>query len=424
MNDRPDDHDRGTTGGAAPGGRRRTLSEREFVGLLAAISATTALGIDMALPAFGDIRAGLGLAPDSTQVALTVTLYFLGLATAQVFYGPFTDRFGRKPVLYAGLALYGLGALGSAIAPTFEMLVVSRFVWGVGAAGPRALTLAIGRDLYDGDRLARILALVQAVFMVVPALAPLLGEAVLAFGSWRWVMAAPIALTLALALWLIRLPESLPPERRRPLTFRRTGETLAAVVRSRPTMGSTLAVMFDFGSFAAFLGSSQLLFDDVYGRDDQFAFFFAGMSLVMGSFVFGGSRLVQKIGADRVIVSLLPVTVVLSTLLALWSWQADGRPSFLGWFALITVINSFRTLLNPLLQAQAMEPMGRLAGTAAAVIGTITMGGGALLASFVDRAIDGSVTPLAVAYAGYGVIGLVAALWARGGRIDEPVTAT
>ncbi|MEM9564276.1 MAG: multidrug effflux MFS transporter [Actinomycetota bacterium] len=424
MNDRPDDHDRGTTGGAAPGGRRRTLSEREFVGLLAAISATTALGIDMALPAFGDIRTGLGLAPDSTRVALTVTLYFLGLATAQVFYGPFTDRFGRKPVLYAGLALYGLGALGSAIAPTFEMLVVSRFVWGVGAAGPRALTLAIGRDLYDGDRLARILALVQAVFMVVPALAPLLGEAVLAFGSWRWVMAAPIALTLALALWLIRLPESLPPERRRPLTFRRTGETLAAVVRSRPTMGSTLAVMFDFGSFAAFLGSSQLLFDDVYGRDDQFAFFFAGMSLVMGSFVFGGSRLVQKIGADRVIVSLLPVTVVLSTLLALWSWQADGRPSFLGWFALITVINSFRTLLNPLLQAQAMEPMGRLAGTAAAVIGTITMGGGALLASFVDRAIDGSVTPLAVAYAGYGVIGLVAALWARGGRIDEPVTAT
>ncbi len=437
MNDRPDPRDHGdhdgdgaeVDGGAATsaGGGRRPLSEREFVGLLAAISATTALGIDMALPAFGDIRAGLGLAPDSTRVALTVTLYFLGLASAQVIYGPFTDRFGRKPVLYAGLALYGLGALGSAVAPTFEVLVVSRFVWGVGAAGPRALTLAIGRDLYDGDRLARILALVQAVFMVVPALAPLLGEAVLAVGTWRWVMAAPIALTLALALWLTRLPESLPPEGRRPLTFRRTGETLGAVVRSRPTMGSTLAVMFDFGSFAAFLGSSQLLFDDVYDRGDQFAFYFAGMSLVMGTFVFGGSRLVDRIGADRVIVSLLPVTVGLSAVLALWAWQAGGRPGFLGWFALTTVINSFRTLLNPLLQAQAMEPMGRLAGTAAAVIGTITMGGGALLASFVDRAIDGSVTPLAAAYAGYGAIGLAAALWARGGRSDrtaEPATAT
>lgn len=179
-------------------GRRRTgptrsIGEREFVAILAAISATTALGIDMALPAFGEIRAGLGLAPASPRVALTVTLYFLGLSSAQMLYGPFADRFGRKPVLYFGLGLYGLGALGSALAPTFEILLLSRFVWGVGAAGPRALTLAIGRDLYDGDRLARILALAAAVFMVVPALAPLLGQGVLALSSWRWVMATPHA---------------------------------------------------------------------------------------------------------------------------------------------------------------------------------------------------------------------------------------
>lgn len=395
------------------------MSEGEFVAILAAISATTALGIDMALPAFSDIRAGLGLAPDSNRVALTVTLYFLGLASAQVLYGPFTDRFGRKPVLYAGLGLYALGALGSALAPTFEVLVISRFVWGVGAAGPRALTLAIGRDLYDGDRLARILAIATAVFMLVPAIAPLLGQAVLALGTWRWVMGAPILVTLALAIWLVRLPESLPPERRRPLTLARTGEAIRAVVRSRPTIGSTLATMFDFGSFAAFLGSSQLLFDDVYDRGDQFAYYFAGMSLVMGAVVFLGSRQVQRVGADRVITVALPFTVVLSVALAAWSMQSGGQPAFVGWFALITIINSMRTLVNPLLQAQAMGPMGDLAGTAAAVIGTISMGGGALLASVVDRAIDGSVTPLAIAYAGYGAIGLGFALWARGGHQPE-----
>ncbi|MEM7338488.1 MAG: multidrug effflux MFS transporter [Actinomycetota bacterium] len=398
---------------------RRPVSEGEFVAILAAISATTALGIDMALPAFSDIRAGLGLAPDSNRVALTVTLYFLGLASAQVLYGPFTDRFGRKPVLYAGLGLYALGALGSALAPTFEVLVISRFVWGVGAAGPRALTLAIGRDLYDGDRLARILAIATAVFMLVPAIAPLLGQAVLALGTWRWVMGAPILVTLALAIWLVRLPESLPPERRRPLTLARTGEAIRAVVRSRPTIGSTLATMFDFGSFAAFLGSSQLLFDDVYDRGDQFAYYFAGMSLVMGAVVFLGSRQVQRVGADRVITVALPFTVVLSVALAAWSMQSGGQPAFVGWFALITIINSMRTLVNPLLQAQAMGPMGDLAGTAAAVIGTISMGGGALLASVVDRAIDGSVTPLAIAYAGYGAIGLGFALWARGGHQPE-----
>ncbi len=389
------------------------MAEREFIAVLAAISATTALGIDMALPAFADIRTGLGLAPDSTRVALTVTLYFLGLASAQMLYGPFTDRFGRKPVLYVGLGLYALGALGSALAPTFGVLVASRFIWGVGAAGPRALTLAIGRDLYDGDRLARILAVVASVFMVVPALAPLLGQAVLSIGSWRWVMATPMAVTLMLAVWLTRLPESLPLERRRPITLGRTGDAIAAVFASRLTIGSALAVMFDFGAFAAFLGSSQLLFDDVYGRGDQFAYYFAGMSLFMGAVVFTGSRQVNRVGADRVIVVVLPTTVGLAVVVAVWSWQAGGRPAFFAWFAVLTVINSLRTLVSPLLQAQAMEPMGELAGTAAAVIGTITLGGGAVLASFVDRAIAGSVTPLALAYAGYGAIGLGFALWAR-----------
>lgn len=381
--------------------------------MLAAISAMTALGIDMALPAFTDIRLGLGLAADSPRVALTVTLYFLGLAGAQLLYGPFTDRFGRKPVLYTGFGLYVLGALGSALAPSFAALIASRFLWGVGAAGPRALTLAIGRDLFEGDRLARILAVVASVFMVVPAFAPLLGQAVLSLSSWRWVMAAPAGVTLLLAVWLIRLPETLPPHRRRPLTLGRTRQAVAAIFTSRVTTASALAVMFDFGSFAAFLGSIQLLFDDVYHRGDQFAYYFAGMSLIMGTVIFAGSRQVKKVGADRVIMVTLPTAVVLSIAVAVWSWQSGGQPSFFIWFALITVINSLRTLANPLIQAQAMEPMGEPAGTAAAVIGAITMGGGAILASFVDRAIAGSVTPLVMSYAGYGIIGLAFALWAR-----------
>ena len=407
-----------------PGPHR--IAERELVFLLGAISATTALGIDMALPAFTDIRLGLGLAVDSPRVALTVTLYFLGLAGAQMVYGPFTDRFGRKPALYAGLALYTLGALGSALAPTFGILIVSRLVWGIGAAGPRALTLAIGRDLYEGDRLARVLAAVAAVFMLVPAIAPLLGKAVLAVGTWRWVMGAPIVLTVVLAIWVIRLPESLPPERRRPLTLGRTREAIVAVFANKVTIGSTLAVMFDMGSFVAFLGSSQLLFDDVYGRGDVFAFYFAGMSLFMGLVVFTGSQQVTRIGADRAIVALLPTTLVLSMFLALWSWQASGQPWFFGWFAVITVINSLRTFTSPLILAQAMEPMGELAGTASAVIGTTSMGGGALLALLIDRTIAGSVTPLAVAYAGYGATSLVFALWARRHclppAIKEPAT--
>ena len=395
------------------GPRPRRIAERELVFLLGAISATTALGIDMALPAFTDIRLGLGLPADSPRVALTVTLYFFGMAGAQLLYGPFTDRFGRKPVLYVGLALYTLGALGSALAPSFGVLIASRLVWGIGAAGPRALSLAIGRDLYEGDRLGRVLSAVMAVFMVVPAIAPLLGQAVLALGTWRWVMAAPMAMTVVLALWIIRLPESLPPERRRPLTLGRTREAIVAVFANKLTIGSALAVMFDMGSFFSFLGSSQLLFDDVYGRGGVFAYYFAAMSVFMGLVVFTGSRLVTTIGADRMIVTLMPATVVLSCALALWSWQAGGQPWFFGWFAVIVVINALRTFVNPLIQAQAMGPMGELAGTASAVIGTISGGGGALLAMLIDRMIAGSVTPLVAAYAGYGAVSLAFALWAR-----------
>lgn len=400
----------------------RRIAERELVFLLGAISATTALGIDMALPAFGDIRLGLGLAADSPRVALTVTLYFFGMAGAQMFYGPFTDRFGRKPVLYAGLALYTLGALGSALAPSFGVLIASRLVWGIGAAGPRALSLAIGRDLYEGDRLGRVLSAVMAVFMVVPAIAPLLGQAVLALGTWRWVMGGPMVLTVVLALWITRLPESLPPERRRPLTLARTRDAVVAVFANRLTIGSALAVMFDMGAFFSFLGSSQLLFDDVYGRGDVFAYYFAGMSVFMGLVVFTGSRLVTQIGADRMIVTLLPITVCLSAALALWSWQAGGQPWFFGWFAVIVAVNALRTFVNPLIQAQAMGPMGELAGTASAVIGTISMGGGTVLAMLIDRMIAGSVTPLVTAYAGYGAIGLGFALWARRHR-QPPVAA-
>ena len=401
----------------------RRIAERELVFLLGAISATTALGIDMALPAFTDIRLGLGLAADSPRVALTVTLYFFGMAGAQMLYGPFTDRFGRKPVLYAGLALYALGALGSALAPSFGVLIASRLVWGIGAAGPRALSLAIGRDLYEGDRLGRVLSAVMAVFMVVPAIAPLLGQAVLALGTWRWVMGAPMVLTVVLALWIIRLPESLPLERRRPLTLARTREAVVAVFANRLTIGSALAVMFDMGAFVSFLGSSQLLFDDVYGRGDVFAYYFAGMSVFMGLVVFTGSRLVTRIGADRIIVTLLPITVCMSAALALWSWQAGGQPWFFGWFAVIVAVNALRTFVNPLIQAQAMGPMGELAGTASAVIGTISMGGGAVLAMLIDRMIAGSVTPLVMAYAGYGAIGLGFALWARRHRQPPAMTA-
>lgn len=385
------------------------MGRNEFVGFLATISATTALGIDMILPAFGQVREEFGLAPDSTSVALTVTVYFLGLSTAQVIYGPLADRFGRKPVLLGGLFLYFVAAVASGLAPNLTFLLVSRLIWGIGAAGPRVLMIAIARDTYSGDRLGQVMSLAQAIFMIVPAVAPLLGQGVTASAGWRMAFAAPMLPALALIVWtFLRLDETLPPSARRPLTFARTADAVRAVTGNRATLAFALAIMFDFASFASFLSSTELLFDRVYDRASLFPVMFAGMSVVMGAITLIGSRQVPKLGAAFMIRWFSRLSVLSAAVLFAVAIAGAGRPNFWLWFALITVGNSMRTLINPLMQAEAMQPMGDLAGTAAAVVGTISMGGGALLAGITDRFMGDTVTPLAVAYLGYGCLTLIA----------------
>lgn len=198
--------------------------------------ACTALGIDLMLPAFGDIRQAFGLAADSTAVAGIVTAYFVGLALGQVLWGPIADRYGRKVTLYAGLAVYMAGAATSALSPSLGVLFGARFAWGVGAAGPRVGALAMVRDSFEGERMARVMSFILAVFVLVPVLAPSLGAAILAFASWRWVFAFGVVYAAALMAWLRRLPETLREEHRSPLEFTRVLRAAVFVFRNRQTV--------------------------------------------------------------------------------------------------------------------------------------------------------------------------------------------
>ncbi len=400
------------------------MGSNEFVWFLATISATTALGIDMVLPAFGEVRQAFGLADDSTSVALTVTVYFLGLSVSQILYGPLADRFGRKPILLASLGLYIAGAIAAGLAPSLEVLLAARLLWGVGAAGPRVLLMAIARDVHDGDRLARVLSMAMAIFMIVPAVAPLLGQAALALGGWRLTFIGPLIPAMAVILWSSRLSETLPATSRRPLTFARTTTAVRAVVDNRTALGFSLALMFDFAAFASFLGTSELLFDRVYDRSTQFPLLFGAMSVVMGITAFSSSRLVGRFGARTMIHTMIGFALLTAVAQTVVSVLGDGAPNFWLWFAIITIANSIRTSVNPLIGSEAMQPMGDLAATAASVMGTISMGGGALLASVTDRFILDSVTPLAFAYLGYGVASLLTILWAGGmlsQRSNDPI---
>ena len=178
---------------------------RELLAFISATMALMALAIDLMLPAFDDIRSDFGLDPDSGEAASVITVFFLGLAVAQVFYGPLADRFGRKPILYSGIVVYIAGAIGSALAPSFELLLVARFVWGIGAAGSRVVAVAIVRDRFVGNQMARAMSQIMAIFVLVPVFAPpLVGASIIAVAPWRAVFWFCVVWAIAIVFWSCR----------------------------------------------------------------------------------------------------------------------------------------------------------------------------------------------------------------------------
>ncbi|MEO0495393.1 MAG: MFS transporter, partial [Actinomycetota bacterium] len=224
-----------------------TRSEAGVVAYLAFTGALLAIGIDTALPAFDEIRQEFSLADGSGEVSLVVTAYFLGMAAGQLPMGPLSDRFGRRPVLLVAFALYLIGALGASLAPSYPMLLASRFVWGIGAAGPAVIGHAIARDLYTGDQMARVLSLTMAVFLIGPTVAPLLGEALLLTGVWQIVFLVGFVLALFGAAWTLRFGETLPDDRRRPIDPPAIGRAIRTTMTNRTSSGYILAMVFSFG---------------------------------------------------------------------------------------------------------------------------------------------------------------------------------
>ncbi len=391
---------------------RYRVGEPEFIALIAFITALNAIAIDVMLPAFGAVREAFGLAPDATQVSLIVTAYLVGLGLGQYVFGPITDAFGRKRILSIGIVLYVAGAAGTILAPTLPAMIVFRFLWGLGAGGPRVVAVAIVRDRYHGDEMARVLAIVTGVFMIVPAIAPSVGQAFLALGSWRYPFMFSALFAAVVGLWSIRLKETLPPSRRISLSVHNTIASTREVLRHRTTALMTVSMMFGMAAFVPYLGSSQLIYDEIYGRADQFPFWFGltAVFMAIGSVV--ASRLITRIGSKRVLGGALASYIVVAAVFVGTAFGAGGRPSFTAFFVLATALIVGITVSRAVLNSLAMEDVGHVAGTASAMIGTVTLIGGSLLGSFIDRALSTSVTPFAVGFFGFGALMVGFAWWA------------
>lgn len=408
----------------ASAGRLGTVGEREFIALMAAITAMSALAIDTLLPAFGAMREAFELAPNSTRLSLTVTLFIIGSGIGLIFFGPLADSLGRKPVLRLSLALYGGAALLAAFAPNLEVLYASRFVWGFAAAGPRVLAQAIVRDRYSGPQLARTMTLIQTFFALAPIFGPLVGRGILEVGSWRWVLGFGTITAVAIAAWGVRLPETLDPANRRPLTFGATFVGMRAAMSHPVTRNYALAIAVGFGAFFSFLGSSELILDDLYGRPEWFVPYFSAKSIIMSALAFTASRALRHVRAENWALGAGISFVMMSLALLGATIASDGLPPFWLFLVLFTTAVLSHSSMFPTANSVALDPMGALAGTAAAAIGILMSIVGALLASLIDRSIDGSLTPVAVGFVIYSAIGLALQLRGRRAlRLSEPIDA-
>ncbi len=396
-------------------GHTAVHSERQVIVFLAFLSIILTFGIDSVLPAFDEIREQFELKPGSGEVSLVITWYLLGMAAGQLLWGLLSDRFGRRSILVVGLGLYGLGALGAGLAPNMTGLLTMRFVWGLGAASPSATRLAIARDLYSGDQMARVISIVMAVFLLGPAITPAVGEGILLIGDWRLVCFSAAPLAALAVFWTVRFGETLPRSSRRPIDLGATGRGIRAVLLTRVTIGYTLALMFTFGAFFVYLGSSAPIIDEIYGLDEYFALIFGGSALFFAAAVWTSERFIRRYGADGVSMTALLGLLVISAVFTFWSVASEGVPSFWVWYAATGLLGAFTTIFTPTTSAIAMEPMQRIAGAASGMFGVITIGGGSILASLIDRQIDDTVTPMAVGNILYTTVAIGLVLWARGG---------
>lgn len=410
----------GVVSAPALGRARLRLDSREFTLFLASTMALTALGVDVMLPAFGAIREGFGLAPDSTEVARVVTAYFLGIASGQVFYGPIADYFGRKKTLVFAGSLYIVGALASALAPSLGFLLFARFVWGLGAAGGRVIVGAVVRDVYSGEQMAKAMSLVFSIFILVPVFAPAVGALVLAVASWEWVFGFCALYAVGVLLWSRRLPETLAVENRmEDLTFKRIRRAARVVVSNRVTAGSTIALAVLFGVLTSYLASGEIIFSEVFGVTDLFPVYFGLLAAVMGAMMYLNGRIVERLGLVRLLRWTMIAYVIVSGVFMVAVIAADGRPSLLVFMLGMGAVLATHSLLIPNANSRALEPMGEVAGMAAAIVGTVSTLIGALLGAALDSQFDGTVQPFAIAIFAAAVIATVIFRWAEGGAMTE-----
>ncbi|WP_332716059.1 multidrug effflux MFS transporter [Pelagibacterium mangrovi] len=407
----------------------RDVSRPEFIALIAGLMALNALAIDVMLPALPYMGEALGVMNENDR-HFVLTAYMLGFGLAQLAFGPLSDRFGRRAPLLVGMVVYILAAFAAVFSPNFATLLVLRFVQGLGAAGTRVIATSVVRDRFGGRAMAEVMSLVFMVFMVIPVIAPAIGQVILFTGPWEYIFVFMAVLGAVIAIWAyVRLPETLAPENRRTLRPAVVIDGFRTVLSNRMAIMYGLAGTFIFGALFGFINTSQQIYVDVYGLGALFPLAFAFQASLMSVSSYTNSRMVRRVGMRRLSHGALLVFTAMS---GVWLILAMTVPMPLWLFMTLLCIIMFMfgwTTSN--MNSLSMEPLGAVAGTASSVFGFIQTVGGAILGTVTGSFFDGSITPIAAGYFIMGLLAIGCVLIAENGKLfgvgeeykDAPPTA-
>ncbi len=388
-----------------PPGATRRPGARELTAMLALLMALNAFAIDAMVPALPDIGRSLHVAEENKR-QLVVIAYFLGFGSTQLVWGPLADRFGRKPILAAGVALYAVFAVLCGLAGTFALLIAGRVAMGASAAVTRILVISMVRDLFEAESMARIMSLVFMTFMLVPVLAPNIGQAILLFFPWRAIFIILALYALAMLGWSWkRLPETLHPEYRRSLKWRQMAAAMAQSLTERQSLGYTLAMTVTFAGLVAYIASIQQIVFEVFDSPQLIGLVFASIAAPMALASYGNSRIVERFGLRRVGHSsalLLVVVTVAHAAIALSGHES--LPIFVVMQGLTMCCFAFTSSNFGTL---AMEHMAPIAGTASSVQGVIGTLGSALIGFGIGQAFDGTALPFLIGFAVCAIVGFL-----------------
>ena len=392
---------------------RPALRGPEFIALAAFMMSVFALSIDVMIPGLALIGRDLAVA-SANDTQYIVAILVLGMALGQMFYGPLSDSAGRKPAIYAGLGLFAAGTVVSMLAGDFPTMLVGRFMQGLGAAGPRIVTMALVRDQFAGAAMARIMSIVITVFIAMPIIAPFIGQGILLVAPWRALFALMLVLSLAVLAWFaIRQPETLARSARRPFARRPIAAGIRETCASRTALGHTLAGGFAFGTIFGYINSARQIFQDQYAVGDYFPFYFSGLALAVGAATIANSRLVARLDMHLLCRWSAAAQAALSIVFFATAYFFAGDPPLFGAMLYLAATFFCMGILFGNLNALAMEPLGHIAGIAASVVGTLTMFMAFVFGTLIGQGYDGTLLPLMAGFAILSLLTIAALRWAR-----------